>query len=522
MMSSDEMIAEQKRFNLLSQSIQVNGKMMYLGCLLQRAAENFPEKNALIYQDRFVSYRTLYYYAVQFSHVLCAKGVKPRDRVLLFFENSIAFYVGYFGILQCGAVVVPLNVFLHEREVAHVINDAQPSLIVTSQELAQRLAKINGTHLPPIVTEVDMLLEGEPPAEIPSYDIVQLDSHEMAVLLYTSGTTGLPKGVMLSSENALTNVMQSVARFRYIGIERVFAILPLFHSFAQNTCIWSPFFMGCIVIVVHKIERRAILDNMKHKPTVLLGVPALYGLLALLKTVPLSSVRYFISGGDALPDKIRSVFALLYRRKLCNGYGLTETSPVIAGDLDDMTEPTSNVGRPLIGLSCAIRDEDGNDLLRYQIGELWVKGNNVMLGYYNNPELTKDVIHDGWLRTGDLAYIDKRGKIVITGRIKDLIIHKGLNIYPQEIENIIISYPNVLFAGVIGQDDEEAGQIPIAYVQLRVEEDEIEDSLRKLCLKNLAPYKIPRDFICSTQPLPTTSTGKVDKKILRKLHVQKK
>jgi len=266
--------------------------------------------------------------------------------------------------------------------------------------------------------------------------------------------------------------------------------------------------------LVPKIERRYILEGLEHKPTIFLGVPALYGLLCLMKTAPLDSVRLFVSGGDALPDKIRSAFGLIYRRKLVNGYGLTETTPVISANLDDETVPASNVGAPLIGIECAIRDEQAVDLPQGSIGVLWVKGDNIMLGYYNTPDATAKVLKGGWFNTGDLAYIDSKGRIVITGREKDLIIHKGFNIYPQEIENIILLHPNVIRAAVVGVHDGD-GEVPVAFVQLRAADSSAEKDLKKLCTQHLATYKIPRQFYCDTKDLPATATGKIDKKALR-------
>ena len=183
--------------------------------------------------------------------------------------------------------------------------------------------------------------------------------------------------------------------------------------------------MGCTIIAAPRIHRRSILEGLTHKPSVFLGVPALYGLMCLLKTADLSSVEYFISGGDALPDKIRLGFALVYQRKLCSGYGLSETSPVISVDMDDEIAPTSCVGRPMQGIEVAFRDEKGNNVAQGAIGTIWVKGPMVMLGYYNAPELTQSVIKDGWFDTGDLGHLDMRGRIIITGRIKDLLLTKG-------------------------------------------------------------------------------------------------
>jgi long-chain acyl-CoA synthetase len=366
--------------------------------------------------------------------------------------------------------------------------------------------------LPPIVTEHDI---DDVDESMPVEDtMVDLEPEELAALLYTSGTTGLPKGVMLSSKNIMTNVLQVAALLGKPADERILGVLPLFHSFAQNTCVWASIFYGITIILVPKIERRYILEGLHHKPTIFLGVPALYGLICLMKTAPLDSVRLFVSGGDALPDKIRSAFGLIYRRKIVNGYGLTETTPVISVNLDDETVPASNVGRPLVGVVCVARNEHDVDLPQGTIGVLWVKGDNVMLGYYNAQESTDKILKNGWLNTGDLGYIDSHGRIVITGREKDLIIHKGFNIYPQEIENVILSYPNAIRAGVVGRIDED-GEVPVAFVQLRSHEENCERHLRALCAQHLAAYKIPRQFFCDTKDLPATATGKIDKKVLR-------
>ena len=517
---------EQILFNKLRSVVTKNGKFMYVGRILQFAVARYADLVALIYRDQKITYRELYARACAFSKTLREHGIKPRDRVLMCFENSPEFYISYYAIWHAGAVVVPLNTFLREKELAHIVEDSEPKIIVTSTDRVD-LFKKGGVTLPPILTEKDMGLDNPvsdtmPADAVPADDIIDLEPDELAALLYTSGTTGLPKGVMLSTKNIMTNMLQGISRLDVVDGDNVFGVLPLFHVFAQNACVWLSIFLGTSVIVVPKIERRYILEGLKHKPTIFLGVPALYGLMCLFKTAPLSSVRLFVSGGDALPDKVRMAFGMIYRRKICNGYGLTETSPVICTELDDETAPTSNVGRPMVGISILIRDEQGNELPQGAIGILWVKGDNVMLGYYNAPEMTKKILKDGWLNTGDLAYIDHQGKVIITGREKDLIIHKGMNIYPQEIENVILSHPNVIRVGVVGRQEDAVGEVPIAFVQLRKTKSGIELALRQLCNQHLAPYKIPRDFICVTKDLPTTATGKVDKKVLRKRMAQEK
>ena len=307
--------------------ISSNGKMMYIGRMLERGARLFGKLDALIYEDAHISYQELYERASALTKLLKERGVKPRDRVIMCFENSPEFFIAYYGILQAGAVVAPVNTFLKERELSHIINDAQPRLIITSLDRVELFQKADGATIPPILTSnlfpraVSDTVTDEP---------IDLEPNEMAALLYTSGTTGLPKGVMLSSNNIMTNIVQGVARLQIGNKERLLGVLPLFHVFAQNVCVWSALFVGATVIVVHKIDRRYILAALKYKPTGFFGVPALYGLLCLLRTAPIESVKYFITGGDAMPDKIRSYFELLYRRKICNGYGLTETSPLIS------------------------------------------------------------------------------------------------------------------------------------------------------------------------------------------------
>ena len=499
---------------LRMQAENADHSLMYMGSLLQRGAKLYGDRLALVDADRSITYAHLYAKAVALSKKLLVLGVQPRDRVLLFFENSIEFYVGYFAAVQIGAVIVPLNTFLHDRELQHIIIDAQPRLMIASDACVARLKNL-GLDTLALITKADMEDEvNRAPDE--DFTVTQLDSDEMVALLYTSGTTGLPKGVMLSSKNIMTNVLQGVARVRF-GLgkqERMFGVLPLFHSFAQFACLWGSFFMGAMIILVSKIDRKLILNALKHKPTIFLGVPALYGLLCLMKNAPLDSVEYFVSGGDALSDKIRAAFSLIYRRKICSGYGLTETSPLLAVDIADSGAPTSQVGALVYGVQAVVKDSQGNALGKNEIGQLWVKGDNVMLGYYNEPAMTSAVLQDGWFDTGDLVYLDDHNNVVITGRSKDLIIHKGFNIYPQEIENVIVGHSAVLRAAVIGKRINEE-EVPVAYVQLKEAVGNIEVILKNLCQKNLAHYKVPRFFYCTTHELPLTATGKINKKKLQ-------
>ncbi len=509
-------MTEQQRYQKLYESLHSNGKLLYAGHLLKRAAHLWPSSTAVICQDVEVTYKNLYLSALRISRALDSAGIGVKKRVMLLFENSISFYSAYYGIWQLGAIVVPVNTMLHSAELEHIIDNAQPHAVIISASLYPKFEAVI-KKVPLVITENDLVSIDQGP-EFDENNLEELDPDELSALLYTSGTTGNPKGVMLSSRNILINTIQGAARFALTQDDRAFAALPLFHSYTQNTCVWLCTLFGTSAIIVPKIDRRMLLQGLKHNPTFILGIPQLYGLFCLMKNAPFNNVRYFASGGDALPDRIRAGFELIYNRKICNGYGLTETSPFISVDIDDMLKPPETVGKPFIGIDYQIRDNSGNILSPGNVGVLWVKGENIMLGYYNNPEGTKSILFDGWLNTGDLAKIVTGNKIVLSGREKDLIKSKGIKVYPQEIENVLMGHPQILAAAVIGyiKDDEE---IPIAYVVARHPSKELERELRELCASKLAPYEIPRIFIIK-DTLPTTATGKIDKKILKKLHVE--
>jgi long-chain acyl-CoA synthetase len=496
--------------------------------LLPRAYKNFPDNIALIDIDKSITYGELYFRVLLFSKRLSDLGVKKSSKVIIYAENSIEFFIVYFAIWQLGGIVVPLNIFLHEKELAYIIQDAQPLIIFTLNKFKNKFDNLFSEgllkSLPIMVTEsdIDRTKRSTKPLkdDLPNDNLECFKPDDVCVLLYTSGTTGKPKGVMLSSKNVITNAIQSYTRFSMLGNlekERFFCVLPLFHVFAQNTCLWLPVMVGVSVIIVQKIDRGLIRSGLDKKPTIFLGFPALYGLLCLMRTARFNSVKFFFSGADMLPDKIRSAFAMIYGRRICSGYGLTEASPIVALNCCIEEQEANVVGLPLVKVECNIRDDAEVSLGCNKIGTLWIRGDNVMVGYYNAPKATKSVLKNGWFNTGDLAYIDEQGVLAITGRSKDLIIHKGFNIYPQEIENILMMHPLVFRAAVVGCDEDSSGQIPVAYVAVKKIDVEIEKSLKKLCYGHLASYKVPRKFVC-LEDLPMNATGKVDKKQLSNLH----
>lgn len=495
-----------------------NGLMnqVHVQSLFNRAVSLFADNIFLVYKNSSFSYKDLYNPVMNCALLMKEKGVKQNDRVLIWCDNSPLFYVGYFAAWQLGAVVVPLNSFLKAPEVDHVLADCKPVFIIADNARLAVLETLDGArNMLGIMDEHGLQFDTYAGSTV-LIEEKQLQEDSLVALIYTSGTTGVPKGVMLSSANIIANIRQCITRLEVTPQERVLCILPLFHVFTQITCVWLAVALGVTVILVPKIERAPIIEGLSKKPTVVLGVPALYGLFCLLRTLDFSTVRLFVVGGDAISDKIRCLFALLYGRKIINGYGLSEASPVVAAYVEDVFTYTNTVGRPLDGIECQVRMVDGSLCQSEQIGDLFIKGDNIMLGYYNDTVATQAVLKDGWLDTGDCAYIDKDGNIVITGREKDLIISKGFNVYPQEVENIIMQHSAVLRVAVVGKSDDINGQVPIAFVQLRVDAKNIQKELSSLCVHHLAAYKLPRMFICSTADLPMTATGKIDKKQLCK------
>lgn len=503
---------QRERFDAYWQSLQKDGKLFFAGRLLERAVGKWPERIAYICGDQSITYKELYQRACLVSNKLREFGVGPDDNIILWYENSIEFFIAYFGIWQTGAVVAALNVFLHPKEFEHIVADAQPKAVIISDALLKKLDESIKAQLPANVDQafIEHTAQLGKPA---TCHIPDKDPDALAALLYTSGTTGLPKGVMLSSRNILTNTIQGITSFDVSPEDRVYMPVPLFHSLAQNIAVWSNVLLGSSCIIIPKIDRRSLLKGLEYEPTVILAVPALYGIFCMMKTAPFKAVRYFISGGDALPDKIRAAFELLYHRKICNGYGMTEASPLIAASVADETVSADTVGPLVIGMACSIR-RDGKEVAPGDVGLLWVKGDNVMLGYYKAPELTDQMLKDGWLNTGDLVRLDAQGRLRIVGRQKDLIIHKGFNIYPQEIENILFMHPQVIQAAVIGVKDGGIEEVPVAYVAIKGTLANVDAVLKRLCKQQLASYKTPRKFIVK-KSLPVTAMGKVDKKLLK-------
>lgn len=504
---------------------------MTLGELVKLKAEEFGSKHlALIQPETDVSFRALTYKDFndrvnQLAHFILKKGIKKSDRVAILLRNSIEFIISYFAIAKIGAIAVPLNIMLTFEELDFIIQDAKASALITSEsfeEMADELvARIDSLQFKLEIEnfERDCFKHG---------DISEPDSvcagGDIATLIYTSGTTGSPKGVMLTHDNLISNAKACLKRVKITPKDRFSCLLLLYHSFTLTTCVLVPFYAGATSVVIKSLKnfKEVFKQIIKNKVTILIAIPPIYRILSeartpfLLTAFPFSKllnpIKVCVSGGDALPLDIMHRFEKKFGIPLIEGYGLTEASPVVALSTVKKRKPGS-VGRPLKKLEVKIVDDNGNEMPAGGTGEILIKGPSVMKGYYDKPEETAAILKDGWLYSGDLGKLDEDGFLYIVDRKKDLIISKGLNIYPKEVEDALYTFMEIKEAAVVGRRLEDGDEVPVAYVVLKEGENITEEAIHAHLKHLLAHYKIPRriDF---RKELPKTPTGKILKRSL--------
>ncbi len=464
--------------------------------------------------------------------LLRAAGVGPGERVALAMENCPDYVAAYFAVCRTGAALVPLNTFLATTEVAALLDDAEcQTLLTSSRWLGEHARALDRLRAPR-----RLLILGEEPRTIPA-DLPtgtrliaaeplqaasappRLDQDDAAVVIYTSGTTGLPKGVVLTHRNLLGNARGCIAAVGVRPRDRIIVALPLFHSFTQMVGMLGPILAGMSIVLCSKLDRAELKRALvRRRPTIFPAVPAVFTAMAGAPIGPLARwlnpVRLYISGGAPLPLETLRAFERTFRRPLLEGYGLSEAGPVVSLSARNGTRKAGSVGRPLPGVAIRTVDADGRDTPPGAAGELLVRGPGVMKGYLNRPEETRHALHDGWLRTGDQARIDEDGDLFIVGRNKDMLIFRGMNIYPREIEGVLESHPAVREAAVVGRPDTSRGDIPWAFVALKSELPDAEGELRRFCIRNLARYKVPRGVVVLPD-LPRSAAGKVLKSDLR-------
>ena len=488
-------------------------------------------------------------------------GITKGSRVALMLPNTPFYPIAYYAVLRAGGTVVNCNPLYTVSELSHITSNAGADVMVTLDlqqiyEKAEKLVQAGHIkslvvcHFPdalPLVKKIlfsvakrkdlaklgaspiaaniahfhDMIARNETP------DAVVVDpQNDIAVQQYTGGTTGIPKGALLTHANIAANMSQidNWGCGLFYPPSKIVAVLPFFHIFAMTVCMNVPLCNGAQVVMLPRFELKALLNLLtRTRANVLPAVPTLLNAIARADSATpeqLASLEVAISGGAALPDEVRTAFARKNKAILAEGYGLTEASPVVCCAALRVPSKPMSIGLPLPGTDIRFVDVDsGKPVGIGENGELQVKGPQVMAGYYDNPEASKDAFMDGWLRTGDVGHMDEDGYVFLVDRIKDLIICSGFNVYPRTIEEALMTHEAVEETNVIGVPDEYRGEAPVAYVKLKAGEATTEEVLKKYLATRLNKIEMPKEIIFK-DALPKTLIGKLSKKELREEYAQ--
>ncbi|SFB88940.1 long-chain acyl-CoA synthetase [Nocardioides terrae] len=512
--------------------------------LLEGSASAFPDRTAIVLGDTRLSYAQVNGAADQVANLLVSRGVEPGDKVALMCPNLPYFSIVYFGILKAGATVVPLNVLLKGREVAYHLQDSDavaffafqgtPELPI-GQEAYDGFGAVEGVEHFFVITAdpaaaspiegTETLFQGLA-GQPPTFETVATDEDDTAVILYTSGTTGQPKGAELRHRNMRDNALSGAELFGASAEQpdTTLCVLPLFHSFGQTVCQNGPFAFGGTVVMLPRFEPRAALAAMlQEKVTQFAGVPTMYwGLLgALDDTVDVATIaadlRIATAGGSALPVEVHHEFEKRFGVTILEGYGLSETSPVASFSVFGEPVRVGSIGVPIPGVEMKLLQPGTWDEIEWTpeaIGEIAIRGHNVFKGYHGRPDATAEAIDaDGWFRSGDLARRDEDGWYYIVDRAKEMIIRGGFNVYPREIEEVLLTHPAVSLAAVIGVPHDSHGEEIKAFVILRPGASVTPEELVAWGKEQMAAYKYPR-IVEIVSSLPMTATGKILKREL--------
>ena len=517
--------------------------MLNLAVLLEDSAREVPGRTAIIFEGTKLSYAAVNAAANQVANGLVQAGIQKGDKVALSCPNIPYFPIVYNGILKAGGVVMPLNILLKQREIAYHLRDADakayfcfegtPELPMGEQGFTAFqevdsceyffLMTANSTdpNAPsPIegASTLGMLMRNQPT----TFDTVPTRPDDTAIILYTSGTTGQPKGAELSHSNMLLNARLCDNMYPKMDNDVHLLTLPLFHSFGQTVQLNAGFYNRASLVLLPRFTPDAALRLMdQENVTFFAGVPTMYW--ALLNYPGANkydlekiarNLRVCISGGSAMPVEVMRAFEEKFKVKILEGYGLSETSPVATFSRLDRPSKPGSIGLPVWGVSVRIVDPNGNDVGTKEAGEIVIRGHNVMKGYYKRPEATAQVFRNGWFHTGDIGRQDEEGYIYIVDRVKDMIIRGGFNVYPREIEEVLMTHPAVSLAAVIGVPHPSHGEEVKACIVLKEEAGVTEAELVAWCKENMADYKYPR-LIEFRTALPMTATGKILKQELR-------
>jgi malonyl-CoA/methylmalonyl-CoA synthetase len=445
--------------------------------------------------------------ADRMARALAARGIARGDRLCVHLANRVEFIEIFLACVRAGVIVVPINVLYREREIAHIVADATPRLTVASAEHHSLFAGVD-------VVDVDQLARaaaGQPAERVR----LTLDGDAPAAIVYTSGTTGRSKGAVLTHNNFAANAVNLVTCWRITSDDRYLAVLPLFHVHGLGNGVCSWLVSGCRMRLVERFEhQRAVALFDEFRPTLFFGVPTIY--VRLLELPPDAArrigerARLFVSGSAPLPANVHEAFRDRFGHTILERYGMSETLMLISNPYEGERR-AGTVGLPLPGVSVRLAGPGGASPADGEVAQVLVRGPNVFGGYWANPDATAAAFDDGWFRTGDLAERSADGYYTLRGRGSDLIISGGFNIYPREIEELLLEQPGVREAAVVGAADARRGEVPVAYLVTDGPVDS--QALRDACARSLASFKVPRGFV-RVDGLPRNALGKVQKHLL--------
>ena len=514
--------------------------MLNLATLLEHTASEKPEATAVIFNDMTFTYGQVNAMANQIANGLIGLGIEKGDKVALGCPNLPYFPIVYYGILKAGAVVVPLNVLLKPREIAYHLQDSDSKAYfcfegteqlpmgqmgyAAFQEVAECehffMMTANPAGPSPIegTKTMGMLMHNQPP----TFDSVQSMADDTAVILYTSGTTGRPKGAELSHSNMIMNARLSDNMYGPADSDVSLVVLPLFHSFGQTVQMNAGFYNGAALTLLPRFDPDAALAIMERdNVSIFAGVPTMYWALLNhpdadkydLEKIA-KNLRLAASGGSAMPVEVMKAFEEKFKVSILEGYGLSETSPVATFNRMDRVRKPGSVGVPVWGVQVRIVDELDKEVAVGELGEIVIRGHNIMKGYYGKPKETAEAFRSGWFHSGDIGRMDEDGYIYIVDRVKDMIIRGGFNVYPREVEEVLMSHPAVSLAAVIGVPDNQYGEEVKAFVVPQAGADISPDEIVAWSKENMAGYKYPRT-VELRDTLPMNATGKILKTELR-------
>ena len=498
-----------------------------LPALFKNNLLRFADKTAIYFSGRTVSFAELDRQSDAVAAALAARGVGKGDRIGLYGLNSDTFVVAYFGIIKAGSVVVPLNLLLNPKEVAFILNDAGAKALIYYEALAPAVGALRGAV--PGLEFTACIGAGNPLNDVSFSAFTQHASRtvppelnpaeDLVAIIYTSGTTGRPKGAMLTHRNLFFNTLSVQQALKLEpGRETFITVLPMFHAFAATACMLSPLLYGNAIVPLPKFDPGQVAEAIATtQATVFCGVPSMFISLLRLPDVHVpkfASLRYAVSGGAALPVEVLTQFERKFGKAIYEGDGPTECSPVTCVNPIGGRRKPGTVGQPVPFVEMKIMDDAGHESPHGLIGEICVRGPNVMKGYWNLPEDTRAAFWGEWFRTGDLGTEDDDGYFAIVDRKKDMIIVNGMNVYPRVIEEILYQHPAVREAAVVGEPDELHGEIPVAFVALKEGQAATAAELRAFCRDQLGRHEVPRKILFKPA-LPKNAAGKILKRELR-------